>query len=267
MENYFCCTQKLRKELGIKEKDLRAVTATESALGCWYADLFRIGSKKNIIFVHPDTRYGIVALDIRKRDLIDLPLVFRTALVNTFTAEGVSEHIQTDILSEYYTVSIAKTASRSVVGTMVEMVGHIKAELDSVGMVTAARSVLLSQYMSRIPIVALKTCAYPSDSMGAFLKACYGFNGAFPEMDISFHSDDMIVPAALPDGVVNFQVERAWRSRSKEKQNQILNSVFCRTCAGMQRIENWELTSRGGLVVIEGQCSVCATPCVRVLEE
>lgn len=267
MENYFCCTQKLRKELGIKEKDLCAVTSTESGLGSWYADLFRIGSKKNVIFVHPDTRYGIVALDIRKRDLLDLPLVFRTALANTFTAEKVSEQIQAAILSEYCSVSIAKTSNRSVVGTMVEMVGHIKAELDAVGMVTPARSVLFSQYISRIPIVALKTCLYPSDSMGTLLKTFYGFSGMFPEEDFSFNYEDAVVPADLPEGVVNFQVERAWRSRSKEKQHQILNSIWCGTCAGTQRIENWELTSRGGLVVIEGQCSVCAAPCRRLLDE
>jgi hypothetical protein len=269
MKPSFLCTAKLRRELGVKDKELSAVDPKSQPLAAWYADLIRIGPKKSVILVHPKTRYILVALDRKRPEIKELSELFCDLFRRVLHAEGVGDLLISDILGEDHEDSlILKTADKSVIGTMTEMVRTIRWEFDVPEEVIREREVALSMKLSDTPIVSLKY-HFPYEKMSELLRDHYGFTGNFAR-ERGFPS---FIPAPiqeekpLPAGVTSLRAERLWRSLSPDLQRGILGAVWCGECSTSREMVDFKLLVRNDMVVLEGNCATCGGPCVRVIEE
>lgn len=268
MSYTFLCTAKLRKELGIKDKELSDIDPNLGPLSAWYADLIRIGPKKSVIFVHPETRYILVALDRKRPEIKELSELFRDLFRRVFHAEGVGDSLISDILGDSEEARIFKTADKSVIGTMTEMVRTIRWEFDYPDEVLREREVALSLKLSDTPICSLGF-HFPYQKMSELLREHYGFTGNF-EREIglpSFIPTPIQEEKPLPDGVSNLRAERLWRSIPKEMQKRVLHNVWCGKCSTTREMVDYKLLVRQDMVVLEGKCGICGDNCARVIEE
>ncbi|MCB0195279.1 MAG: hypothetical protein KDJ65_25250 [Anaerolineae bacterium] len=113
------CTQKAAKELGIKPGDLHSIAAEDNhtVLGDWFVNTFKIGHSKYIMFANAATLYSLL-FEYKKKDLADVGALFRSLLQANLQAEGFDSHIIDTLLADYQAVTLAKTDSRSVLGSM-----------------------------------------------------------------------------------------------------------------------------------------------------
>lgn len=113
------CTQKAATELGVKPRDLSqlAPESNTTLLGDWFVNTFRIGHSKFFLFANAETLYSFL-VEYKKRDLVDISEFFRFNLEFYLFDEGFSNEQIDRLLAEYTDVTLAKTDSRSVLGSM-----------------------------------------------------------------------------------------------------------------------------------------------------
>jgi len=115
----FCCSQKLQKLLGLKEKDLSPASADEAAE--WYCNLAAFERRKCLIFTHGSTLYTILVLDVKKADLADFGGLFRRRLNAMLLLDNFSREHR-ELLTRDAPDSFAKATDRGVIGSMVDHV-------------------------------------------------------------------------------------------------------------------------------------------------
>jgi hypothetical protein len=107
-----CCTTKVLSELGLKPRDLAPRSSATAPLKTWYVNLFRYERRKCLAFINPSTHYALIAMNVVKKDILNLPQLLRDLLRKSFLAEGISssviEELLSDTQSEYF-----PTADRS----------------------------------------------------------------------------------------------------------------------------------------------------------
>ena len=268
MKLSFLCTAKLRKELGIKDKELSEIDPNMGPLSLWYADLIRIGPKKSVIFVHPETRYTLVGLDRKRREIKELSELFRDLFRRVFIAEGVGGQLIFHILAEKELALISKTIDKSVIGTMTEMVRTIRWEFDYPDEVTGEREVALSLKLSDTPICSLGF-HIPCKKMAELFQKHYGFTGEFVRERGDFSGISVSIPEEppLPEGVSSLRAERVWRSIPKEMQKRVLQNVWCSACSSSREMADHKLLVQQNMVALEGKCLTCGEQCIRFIEE
>jgi len=113
------CTQKAAKELGVKRGNLPQIPPENntSLLGDWFVNPLRFGNTKTLLFANAITLYSIL-VEYKKKDLVDIGQLFRTNLKFNLLLEGFENEKIDRILTEYEEVTLAKTDSRSVLGSM-----------------------------------------------------------------------------------------------------------------------------------------------------
>lgn len=121
------CTKKLLSLLG------REVVLTEQPPSGddWYANLLWIDRRKCLLFVHADTLFPVFRTEVRAGDLRPLgPFVVR-AVEDELRAEG----FPLDVLGrlDAKDIHVARTAGRSVLGSMNEMAFHLRYQIDHDG--------------------------------------------------------------------------------------------------------------------------------------
>lgn len=121
------CTKKLLDLLG------RAATRTEQPPSDddWYANLLWIDRRKCLLLVHADTLFPVFRADVRVDELRPLSGYVVRAVEEELRAEG----LPLDVLGplDAGDVHIAKTASRSVLGSMNDMAFHLRYQIDYEG--------------------------------------------------------------------------------------------------------------------------------------
>jgi hypothetical protein len=113
------CTQKAAKELGLIRGNLLQIPPEENVtlLGDWFVNPLRFGYTKTLLFANAITLYSILA-EYKKTDLVDIGQFFRTNLKLNLRLEEVERERISKVLAEYQEVTLAKTDSRSVLGSM-----------------------------------------------------------------------------------------------------------------------------------------------------
>lgn len=96
----------------------------------WHANLLWIERRKFIIFCSSSTLFCCLAGPVRKSELQSLEYVFLLALDRAMRFEGFSDLDISYCHSIYESMSIARTNSRSVLGTMTDYVFHLKYLID-----------------------------------------------------------------------------------------------------------------------------------------
>lgn len=98
-------TQKFQKEIGMKPADFVQVKETDVPFVEWYAHVFVINRKKQVIFVERQTLFSFTCPDVSREDLRDrLPELFEKGLGRALFVEGTSvEFLQMRFMSYLWT--------------------------------------------------------------------------------------------------------------------------------------------------------------------
>ena len=158
--NFICCTKKLQKEMGLKEKDLSQFEHTESLLGSWHANLLHINRKKCIIFVNDASLFNFVVLDIPRKYIRNLGVLFKKNLACVLAEEDFEETVIKSILTEYNETDYTKTRSKSILGSMNDLAFHYKHHIIESGGVHSYHIPSIIKKLNRMPMGALKY-SYP----------------------------------------------------------------------------------------------------------
>lgn len=109
----FRCTQKLIKKLGLSPISDPPVPTTQ--LGDWYGNVFYIKHQQLMMFVSDRSLLPVIMPLRERRDLL---INFKERLFMLLFQLGVEERLVSDEFRKMDDVLIAKTASRSVLGSM-----------------------------------------------------------------------------------------------------------------------------------------------------
>ncbi len=120
------CTQKVLKELGMKEDGLCDVKEPTSLLGNWYSNLFTLDRRKTLIFMNERTLLSFLILGIKKKNVKDLPLVFRNGVNQVLLMEGFDNNLIRNVTKECQEIEITKTTNRSLLGNLNDLVNLYK---------------------------------------------------------------------------------------------------------------------------------------------
>ena len=114
------CTHKLLKELRLPKDELG--DPGEGFLGSWFAKFFRIDRRKCVIITNDRTLYSFIRYGLKRDDFDGLNEVFSTALAETLLLDGIPVETVRKIYVESHPAVFGTTNSRSVLGSMNDLV-------------------------------------------------------------------------------------------------------------------------------------------------
>jgi hypothetical protein len=160
-------TQKLLKELRIQKTDL--VDLGDGVLGSWFANLFRVERRKCVLFTNDRTLYSVLLFGLRKPDFDSLGLRFRDGLIANLQAAGLPAEQVASLGIACRTVTWGATNSRSVLGSMNDMISITKYMVAIKRHETEEEIALQNHQLNRMPMSSLKLVR-PVDEMRAALE-------------------------------------------------------------------------------------------------
>ena len=116
------CTQKLLKEIG--EDDLHHFNYHQNSLiGNWYANIFKVGRYKNLIFINEKTLFSFIILRTKQKEFQNLHEVFINGLKNALYFINIDANTINQIILEYNgNINLANTDNRKIIGNMNNLV-------------------------------------------------------------------------------------------------------------------------------------------------
>ncbi|MEL7563231.1 hypothetical protein [Dehalogenimonas sp. 4OHTPN] len=122
----------------------------------WHANLLRIERKRWVLFTNDQTLYSFF-VRFGKRPLFpDFVELFRLGLFKNLMGEGLTEPLIDCALKDYRNVTIAKTNSRSVLGSMNDLAFQLKCSIETMGGLDRADLSEVGRRLNRIPMSAIK---------------------------------------------------------------------------------------------------------------
>lgn len=143
------------KEIGIAVADLREIHTHCDNLGDWYANLLHISRRKCVLFTSEKTLYSFLIARVKKADLIQLNELFLSHLVINLKSEGFDPTIITHLQKKYRAFGIAKTTSKSVLGSMTDFALQLKYIFMDQQPPESSNVIAINQRMNRVPMKAI----------------------------------------------------------------------------------------------------------------
>ena len=147
------CTAKLLKELGANQL---TEPGQSPGLWDWHANLLRIERKKWVLFTNDRTLYSFFVRFVKRPLTPDFVEMFRLGLFRSLMGEGFAEPLVEHALRPHRSVVIAKTTSRSVLGSMNDLTFQLKCLIETMGGLARADLSEVNQEMNRIPMSAIE---------------------------------------------------------------------------------------------------------------
>jgi len=147
------CTTKLLNELGVKPAN---APDQPSSLCDWHANMLWLDRKKYVLFTNDQTLYSILVPWNKSPRSTDFMEKFRFGLLKSLMSEGLAEKQIEYLLSEHAQVTITKTNSRSVSGSMNDLAIQIKSMIFVSGGLTDVNLAEVNRQLNRIPMSAIK---------------------------------------------------------------------------------------------------------------
>lgn len=118
------CTAKVLKELKFAKSQISGKPGSCSVLDEWYVNLFYLNRRKCLMFANAGTLFSFVVTGVSRKDIQNLPELFRKELSKAlFYEEFTAGQIQ-EIMKRSDEIIIAKTCSRSVLASMNQMISE-----------------------------------------------------------------------------------------------------------------------------------------------
>ena len=147
------CTVKLLTELKTKPTN----GSSQSSAWCdWHANLLWVDRKKCVLFTNNQTLYSFFLASIKKPLGKNFEEVFRLGLFKSLMTEGFAEPQVEYVLREHQHIVIAKTNSRSILGSMNDLAFQIKSMIYATGGLANADLSEINRQLNRIPMSAIK---------------------------------------------------------------------------------------------------------------
>jgi hypothetical protein len=128
----FRCTAAVRKLIGLNDRDLAEVPDDGDNPLEWYCNQIWIDRRKCIIFTHAMTLFSFVVPGVTKAEARDLLVLFNRGLLPNLMIQGYSrEEIMAFPTSP--SIRITKTRSRSILGSMKDIVNVCRACVEQYG--------------------------------------------------------------------------------------------------------------------------------------
>lgn len=163
------CTKKLQNEIGVRSADLVTLNPDFSNLGQWHANLIYINGRKCVLFANDRTLLNFISPDVSRAQIRDFGNLFRTWLSAVLHHEGLELALVQQILTEYEDVGIAKTESKSVLGSLNDLAFHYEFLIQESGGLHSPEIPDIIYKLNRMPMSPLKL-AFPDKE----LRALYG---------------------------------------------------------------------------------------------
>jgi len=121
-------TQKLQKELGIKATDLVSDKIPTGVFQEWYAHVFILDRKKQVIFVETKTLFSFCVPNLSRKDIREcFSDIFEKGLGKALYVEGMSGDVIAKLMEVCRgEIIFGKTENRRTIGTMNELVKQHK---------------------------------------------------------------------------------------------------------------------------------------------
>ena len=147
------CTAKLLNELGTKPTN---APDQPPSLWDWHANLLWLDRKKYVLFTNDQTLYSLLGHWIKTPRSADFLERFRLGLFKSLMSEGLAESQVEYVLGKHGQVTITKTNSRSVLGSMNDLAFQIKSMVSISGGLADADLSEITRELNRIPMSAIK---------------------------------------------------------------------------------------------------------------
>ncbi len=115
------CTAKVIKELKSSKSQVFDQQGSTRALDEWYVNLFHLNRRKCLMFTNAESLFSFVAVGVSRKDIQNLPELFRKELSKALFYEEFSAGEIQRIMKQVDTITIAKACNRSVLGSMNQM--------------------------------------------------------------------------------------------------------------------------------------------------
>ena len=146
------CTKKLLSELKEKPAEIQQIP---SELSGWHANLFRVDRRKCILFTHDKTLYSLFIPGLLKTHFQNIIEVFSQNLFKSLLSENLTQNLIELVLDDISKIKITKTNNRSVLGSMNDLIFHIKFVIAQNGGLMNTDIFELNHNLNRIPMGAI----------------------------------------------------------------------------------------------------------------
>jgi hypothetical protein len=147
------CTTKLLNELGVKPAN---APDQPPSLCDWHANMLWLDRKKYVLFTNDQTLYSLLVPWNKSPRSTHFMERFRLGLLKNLMSEGLAEVQVGYLLNEHEQVTITKTNSRSVLGSMNDMAIQIKSIIFVSGGLTDVNLSEVNRQLNRIPMSSIK---------------------------------------------------------------------------------------------------------------
>ena len=123
------CTNKLLKELGLKETSLASSEGHEEFprnLFAWHANVVRINRRKTVILMNNATRYPIVLYGLKKADFAQLDKLILAAIKEMLQLEGIHRDVIDTYMKMGKQITYSKTANRQITAWLTNTVRDVE---------------------------------------------------------------------------------------------------------------------------------------------
>jgi len=148
------CTQKLLNELHLIKDELP--DPEDGFLGSWFGNLFRLERRKCVLFTNDRTRYSVLLFGLTKNDFENLGRRFVSGLIDNLKRDGFSSKAIAGIRWACQTAAWGTTNSRSVLGTMNDMILTSRLMVSTHHRDIVAEIERLNHQLNRTPISTFK---------------------------------------------------------------------------------------------------------------
>jgi len=143
------CTQKLLKELGKKPA---TSSENKSWINNWHAYLIIVDRRKCFLLTNNETLFSVFIPGLKKNEFKVIEEVIRQALFKCLINEGLDQASIEQVLDNMKEIIFCKSSSRSVLGSMNDLVNQIDCRVYMSNGLLNTDIVELNRELNRIPL-------------------------------------------------------------------------------------------------------------------
>ena len=147
------CTAKLLKEL--RCLPVSDEIADDARAEVWFANLLRLDRRKCALFTNKDTLYSIFVPGLKREDFLNFKAIFTEGLRVSLAAERIELKQKQTSFSECKDILIAKTNSKSVLGSMNDLALQIEYHIKDHGGLSYIDLQRLNRDLNRVPMATI----------------------------------------------------------------------------------------------------------------
>lgn len=159
----FFCSKKLSDLLKLKTKRTELSGSYEK----WNGHLFYLDKKKCLVFMHKETLYSVVLLDILKKDLENLNKLFIDSFIKQLYSDSIlPQDKENKIRNEYKQITLQLTDNdKEIIGSLNDCVLRIKYFRNDKGDIFTKAKEYIGRNLNATPMGA-RNFFYPKELMG-----------------------------------------------------------------------------------------------------